>query len=142
MSTILVRPILPGYQTLGLPVGSVIHIWGYQFTVNKEKILTCEMQENVAKGEIKAGRVVRCEPIAEAKPEVVKQPNVVDEFSGNASNYFGIEDKQKFEKKLGRLKLVELYEFTERFFNFNWPEDMSKAEIITNLLKAIEDLRE
>ena len=128
--TIKVRPVIAGYTTGGLRVGEQVQVWGHTFTLGKDRVLTCDMIESLARVEMKAGRVVPIMTVEAAK----KTPKLIVE------DYYA--DAEDFKKRIAELSIFDLQNFTNENFKFTWPKNTAKETMIEKICTAIEDMRD
>lgn len=139
--TIKVRPITD-YTTSGLRAGDAVALWGHTFVMQKDGMLVCEMPINVARHELGAGRVMRYQ----ASDFVNRAPvdpvgSALDKFTMDIGTYYGAGDLDVLQKRIEKLKVTEIQEFTEKRFNFTWPSGMTKEVMVGKLIDAVEDTK-
>ncbi len=114
-------------------VGTVINHFGIPFTVQKDKSFIADVDEEIAKMQLDAGRVVKVEENNEAIDSRNNDQNSVK----NESNQ--IDEAEITEDDLRNMQKHELIVFAKDNFNVDLDEAKKKNELIEEILSLSED---
>jgi len=138
--------------------GTIVPVYGHNFTVMEGQILECDMHKDFVDTEIAAGRVIRINVNAEKKSEKERQdevdsqkkeammiagvdPSEVDEdgFSMDAETTFGVGSIDLLRVRLGMLKpKSKIIDFVSRRFNIKLAARLSKDDLVEQAIAIVQ----
>ena len=123
------KPVLGDMQ-----FGQQAALWGHTFQLKPDGYLVCEMDEHIAKLELKNGRCVRYFPED-------AQINALDAFTSDIGTYYGAGDLDTLLIKIEKLTKGEINKFCKARLEMEWPASMVHAEMVKNTIDSVRALR-